>query len=62
MNLRATLALQNKSDDGLRIPGIANIEAKLKRSPLRTVTVDKFKKGGFRPSEWNDYFYLGWPQ
>ena len=52
MNLRATLALQNNSDDGLRIPGIANIQAKLQRSPQRTVTVDKFKKGGFQSNDW----------
>jgi len=52
MNLRATLTLQNNNNDGLRIPGIANIQAKLKRSPQRTVTGDKFKKGGFQPSLW----------
>lgn len=56
MNLRATLTLQNNNNDGLRIPGIANIQAKLQRSPQRTVTVDKFKKGGFRPSSWYDSF------
>jgi hypothetical protein len=54
MNLRATLTLQNNNNDGLRIPGIANIQAKLKRSPQRTVTGDKFKKGGFKPIDWFD--------
>jgi len=52
MNLRATLTLQNTNDDGLRMPGPANIQAKLKRSPQRTVTVDKFKKGGFQSNDW----------
>lgn len=56
MNLRATLTLQNNNDDGLRIPGIANIEAKLKRSPQRTVTLDKFKKGGFQPNDWWGFY------
>ena len=56
MNLSATLTLQNNNNDGLRIPGIANIQAKLQRSPQRTVTVDKFKKGGFRPNSWYDNF------